>query len=245
MSDIAGQIYTERKTVVGVFLGGPIAGAYYFRQTFKTLGMPTAAVLAPIVAALILIVTVVSSFVPPFDRVPNVVFWGVQVGLTYGLYRGYLADSVEEHLSQGNAEFGWGNTVTIAVASMVLTLGILFGILYFSGAFSGPAVSYFGTLRHEIVYDEKNITVGEIDRLGSALTSAGFFDQALQKTIDATKDGDRIILNMYCAETARSDPEFIDLVTVLREDVQHFFPSNPIVIDLIIDTPDNRIARIE
>lgn len=159
MSDITAQIYTERKTVVGVFLGGPIAGAYYFWRTFKTLGMSTAAILAPILAALVLIVTLGSSFVPPLDRVPNVVFWGVQIGLTYGLHRGYLADMVEEHLSQGNAEFGWGNTLKIAVASMVVTLGILFGILYFSGAFSGPTVAYFGTLRHEIVYDEKNFTV--------------------------------------------------------------------------------------
>lgn len=91
----------------------------------------------------------------------------------------------------------------------------------------------------------KTLLFGEVDRLGSALTSAGFFDQALQKTIDANKDGNRFILNMYCTESARSDPEFIDLVRVLREDVQSFFPSNPIVIDLIIDTPDNRIARIE
>lgn len=245
MPDLADQIYSEKKALVGVFLGGPIAGAYYFWSTFKALGMSTAATFSPIVAALILVITLGSSFVPPFDRVPNVIFWSLQIGLVYGLYRGYLAVPVEEHLSQGKPEFGWGNTLTIAITSLIITLGILIGILYFSGVFNGPNVSYHGKLRHEIVFDEKSITVGEIDRLGSALTSAGFFDQELQKSIEVNRDGDRFILNLYCTESARGDAEFTDLVRVLRNDVQQFFPNNPIVIDMVIDTPDNRINRIE
>jgi hypothetical protein len=77
-----------------------------------------------------------------------------------------------------------------------------------------------------------------------ALVGAGFFDHEKQKTVDAIKEGDRYILNMYCNETAR-DPEFIELVKGLREEVQGSFPNNPIVIDLVIGTSDNRIARIE
>lgn len=241
---MTGQVYTEKKMAVGVLIGGPIAGAYYFWRTFKTLGMSQAAVFAPIVAALLLVVTIGSIFVPSFDRIPNSAFWFVQIGLTYGAYRAYLADPVEEHISQGKPEFGWRNTLTAAIISLVLTLGLLFAILYSAGAFSGPSVKYFGTLGHEIVYDEKNITPGEVDRIGAALTGAGFFDQEMQKTADAAKDGNRLILNIYCNETAR-DPEFIDLVRALREDVQRSLPNNPVVIDLVIGTPDNRIARIE
>lgn len=244
MSNTRGQIYTEKKTAVGVWLGGPIAGAYYFWRTFTSLGMSTAAAGAPIVAALLLVIIFGSAFVTTLDRIPNVVFWAVQMGLTFGLYRAYLARPVEEHLNEGNSEFGWGNTIAIALSSLVLTLGILFAILYFNGAFSGASVKYFGTLRHEVAYDEKNVTPGEVDEIGAALTGAGFFDQELPKTVDVAKDGDRLILNMYCSETAR-DPEFIQLVRGLREDVQRSFPTNPIVIDLVIGTPENRIARVE
>ena len=244
MSDVNQRIYAEKKAVVGVVIGGSLAGAYYFCRNFRALGMSTRAVISPIVGALFLIVTIGTMLVPPLDRIPDVIFWSLQIGLTYGLYRGYLAAPIEEHLTKGNAEFGWGNTITVAIVSLILTLGIIFAVLYFAGALNGQSVKYFGALQHEIAYDDNNIAPDEVDRIGSALTRAGFFDQAVKKTADATKDGDSLILNMYCLKSSRNS-EFIELVRTLREDVQQSFPRNPIIIDLVIETPDNRIARIE
>ena len=237
-------IYTERKTVVGVLIGGPIAGAYYFWQTFMTVGMSRAALISPFAAAILLAITLGSAFVPAFDRLPNVLFWSLQIGLTYGLFRGYLAKPVEAHVSEGKREFSWGNTIAVAMISLVFTLAIMVAALYLAGAFNGPSVRYFGSLRHEIAYDKENLTDEEVDQMGRALIKTGYFDQEVQKTVDLTKDTSRYILNFYCNETARN-PEFFELVKGLRQDIQFLFTSNPIVIDLVIGTPDNRIARIE
>lgn len=244
MTENTQYVYTERKTVVGVLIGGPIAGAYYFWRTFRAVGMAKAATIAPIGFAVLLMIAIGSIFIPAFDSIPNALFWGMQIGATYGLFRGYLADSVEEHLSDGKPEFGWGNTIAVAVTSLVITLGIMVGILYLAGGFNGPSVRYFGPLRHEIAYDKESISADEVDQMGTALTKAGFFDDAQRKTVDLAKDSNRYILNIYCEESAR-DPEFIELVKGLRQDVQFLFPGNPIIIDLVIGTPSNRIARIE
>lgn len=244
MTEITQHVYTERKTAVGVLIGGPIAGAYYFWRTFRAVGMATAATIAPIGFAVLLIIAIGSIFMPAFESIPNFLFWGIQIGVTYGLFRGYLADQVEQHLSEGKPEFGWGNTLSVAIISMLLTLGIITGILYFAGGFNGSSVRYFGPLRHEIAYDDKSISADEVDQMGTALTKAGFFDDAQRKTVDLAKDSNRYVVNIYCEESAR-DPEFMELVKGLRQDVQFLFPGNPIIIDLVIGTPSNRIARIE
>jgi hypothetical protein len=238
------SIYTEKKTLVGVALGGPLAGAYYFWRTFKTLGMPRAALASPIIAGLLLVVIFVAALTPGLDRIPNFVFWGAQFGLTYGGYRGYLAPYVQEHLREGKPQVGWLTTIVIALVSMAATLGTMLTVLYLAGGFGQQTFKTFGSLRHEIAYSESNISPEEVDRLGSALTSSGFFDQEQQKTVDASKDGDRYILNIYCNESVR-EPEAMEYMRGFRRELQESFPSNPIVLDLVIGTPDNRIARIE
>lgn len=100
-------------------------------------------------------------------------------------------------------------------------------------------------LRHEIQYDPENLSEPEIDRLAGSLTQAGYFDEVQPKTIDASKSGERYVLNLYCNETIRTDPQAKTPFEELRSDVQRSFPHNPIVFDLVIGTPENRVTRLE
>ncbi|MEK7855607.1 MAG: hypothetical protein AAB288_05925, partial [Acidobacteriota bacterium] len=74
------KIYTERRILTGVLLGGSVAGAYYFWHTFRALGKPRHAFAALIVAAAVLIVTFGSLLIPLLDQIPNAVFHALQVG---------------------------------------------------------------------------------------------------------------------------------------------------------------------
>jgi hypothetical protein len=244
MSETGDAIYTERKAVVGVAIGGPLAGAYYFWRTLSTLGRPGQAVLVAVGAFVLLSVTFATAFVPPLDRIPSFAFWAIQIGLTYGLYSGLLASDVAEHLESGKPAFGWPNTLAVAAIALVITAGAIVLLLYTMGAFTGHSTRYYGKLQHEIVFDETNISVAEIDRLAIALETAGFFDYELQKTVDAAEVRGRYILTLYVTEDA-AEAEFLELVKELRSDVQRSFPGKRIVIDLVVGTPDKRIARIE
>ncbi len=127
---------------------------------------------------------------------------------------------------------------------MVITLGPLLAFLYLAGSFNQRIARYYGPLKHEVVFDPSNLTNAEVDQIGYALNSAGFFDDVQTKSVDAEKTDERFIITIYSNESAR-DTEFLELCKTLRSDVQKSFPTNPIVIDVVIDTPQNRIARLE
>jgi len=239
------NIYTERQILTGVLIGGPLAGGYYFWRTLNAFGKPNLALLAVITAVAVLAISFGSNFIPVLDRLPNFVFYALQIGLVLGITRGYLLNDMTQHIAAGKAVYGWGNTIIVAIISMVITLVPILAFLYLGpGSFDRTTTRSYGKLKHEIVFDSGNITELEVGRIASALTSAGFFDEEMQKTVDAEKSNDRFIITMYCNETAR-DPEFIELSKTLRSDVQKLFPANPIVIDLVIGTPENRITRLE
>jgi hypothetical protein len=235
------KIYTERKMLVGVAIGGPLAGGYYFWRTLNAFRRPKGAIAGAAAAVVVLAMITGSNFVPWLDRLPNIVFYGLQFGLVMGVTRSYLLTEITEHLAEGKGVYGWGNTILVAVTSMVITLGLLLAFLF---SFDRTTTRSFGPLNHEIVFDSSELTEIEVDRLAAALTGAGFFDKELRKTVEAARSNDRIIITMYCSESAR-DPEFIELAKTLRSDVQQSFLTNPIVLDLVIDTPGNRIARLE
>ncbi len=242
MSD---KIYTERKMIMGVLLGGPLAGGYYFWRTFNALEMPKRAMAAVVVALIVLAASLGSIFIPALDRVPNIAFYGLQVGLTIGAIRGYLTTDIYDHINANKPVCGWGNTILVAVISGILTLGPLIGLAYVSpGTFDNSTTRYYGKLKHEIVFDPANISEAEVERIASALTSTNFFDTEMQKTVDVEKSDHRFIITLYCTEEARA-PEWIDFHKNFHSDLQKFFPANPIVIDMVVGTPDNRIARLE
>lgn len=231
--------------LVGVGLGGPLAGGYYFWRTLKTFGKPRTAVVAAVSSILLLAIIFGCSFIPPLDRLPNFVFYGLQFGFVLGVTRGYLLSEIAEHIAEGRAIYGWGNTILVALVSMAITLAPLIALIYANpSVFDKTTAKYYGALKHEIVYDPNNLSEPEVNRIAAALTSSGFFDEEAQKTVDVAKSGDRFIITIYCNESAR-DPEFIKISRDLRSDVQKSFPTNPIVIDLVVDTPKNRIARLE
>lgn len=239
------RIYTERQALVGVALGGPLAGGYYFWRTLNAFGKPRMAVKAAVASVIILVLILGCSLIPVLDRLPNAIFYGLQFGLVLGVTRGYLLTEMSEHIAAGKAIYGWGNSLLVGIISLVITLAPLVALFYLGPAvFDHTTTRSFGTLKHEIVFDPGNLTELEVRRLGAALTTAGFFDEEEQKSVGAAKSGERFIITMYCNESAR-ETDFIELCKTLRSDVQKSFPSNPIVIDLVIDTPDNRIARLE
>jgi hypothetical protein len=239
------RIYTERKILTGVLVGGPLAGGYYFWRTFNAFEKRKQAVTAVAIALIVLVATVASLYIPVLDKVPNFAFWALQGGLTLGAIRGYLSTEMTEHVEAGNAVYGWGNTIAVAVISLTITFGLILALIFASPvSLDNMTNRSYGNLKHEIVFDPENISEPEVDRIAKALMSIGFFDEEVQKTVDAAKSDGHILITVYCTEEARS-PEVIEMYRMLRADVQKSFPTDRIVLDMVVGTPDNRIARLE
>jgi len=236
------KIYTERKILVGALIGGALAGGYFVWRTFKTLGRPAharATIIVTIIVALLsfgLILTV--------DSIPSYFIPALHLGITFGVIQGYLSESIHAYLAASKPVYGWTNTILISIAAAAVSVGVIvLPTLLVPGA--EPITKYYGDLRHEIKYDPENLSEIEIDRLAGSLTQAGYFDEVQPKTIDASKSGERYVLNLYCNETIRTDPQAKTPFEELRSDVQRSFPHNPIVFDLVIGTPENRVTRLE
>jgi len=239
------RIYTERKILTGVLIGGSLAGSYYFWRTFHALGKPGHAIVVAIAFLVILLLAVASIFIPVLDRVPNTAFWALQVGLALGVTRGFLSTEIADHIEADKNVYSWRNTILIGVISMIITLGALIALFYVgSQVLDGGTTRYYGKLRHEIVFDSANLSEVEVERIASALTSTGFFDEEVQKTVDVAKSDNRFIITVYCTEAARV-PEAIEFHKSWRSDLQRYFEVNPIVIDMVVGTPADRIARLE
>lgn len=240
------RIYSERQTVFAVALGGPLGGAYSFWKTFNAVGKPKHARNVAIVMFALLIVTIAAMFIPFFDNIPNVIFWGAQIGLTYGIYRSQLSDQVKTHIEAEKPVFGWGNTVAVSVLAAVITLGPILALLFtLPNLFVSMTTKHYGTVKNEVTYDARSISETEVDKIAQALTSVGFFDDTAAKAVYAEKSGQRYTIVIACTQEVRDNPEIIEAHRELRDLVQKHFLGNRIVLELALDTPDNVFARLE
>ena len=239
------RIYTNGKIVTGVFLGGPLAGGYYFWRTFNALGWPKAARWSIVVAVLFLVLCVMSRLTPLLDHIPNSVFWPLQIGLIFAVTRSYLQRALDSRPVLDRPVFGWGNTILVALVCFVLTMGPILALLYLGPeTFDPTRAKYYGKLQHEIRYIPSELSEIDVGRVANALTETGFFDEQQQKFVDLSQTGRTLIITISCSEEARSQ-EVIDMFRQLRDDLQQGFPDKHIVIDMAVDTTGDRIARLE
>jgi hypothetical protein len=240
------RIYTERQIVHGVLLGGPLAGAYYLWHTFNAFGLRKQAIWSAAAEVAVLAFCLGSSYIPLLDLLPNFAFWGLQIGVTYGVIRGYLAEPIAAHLAAGKPVFGWGNTILIGIIFLIFTFGPLLGLVYLSpNTFDPNTTKYYGRLRHEIAYIPAEVSEVDVGRVANALTETGFFDELDQKFVDLRQyDNKQLVIIVYCTQEARAT-DTIDFYRRWRDELQRGFPDKHIVVDMVVGTPDDRIVRLE
>jgi hypothetical protein len=233
------RIYTERKIVAGVAIGGPLAGGYYFWRTFNALGMPKQALWCAVGSVAVLAICISFAFIPGLDRT-NGLAWALQIGLTYGVTQSLLKESLAAHIADGKPVFGWGNTILVGVIFLVITVGPFL----VPSIFDTSVVRYYGRLQHEIHYVPGELRPAEVDRVADALTATTFFDEQQRKFVDLSQSGRTLTITISCSEEARSQ-EAIDVFRQLRHDLQQKFSDKQIVIDMVVATTGDRIARLE
>jgi len=184
--------------------------------------------------------------IPALERIPNMIFPLVYSWIAFGIFRFSLSEKINAHIVSGGPEFGWANAIGVSILFLVITLIPVFGLAFlFPSLFDSTSTKQYGSLKHEIVFDRANISDAEVDRMASALTTSGYFDNEVQKTTDLRKTADKFILSLYCDERVRNDQSAVLLFSELRKEIQSSIKDKSIVLELVAGTPDNIIKRIE
>lgn len=240
-----GTIYKDKAIWVGTALGGPLVTGYLAAKNYKVFGEKDKVwktwVIA--VAATVLIFSI-AFYAPYIDRIPNTIFVLVYAGIAYLTVRIWQGAKIDAHVRAGGRVFSWYRVIVVSILGMIITAVPILAFAYLAGEFSGRT-KYYGNLRHEILFDESNISAAEVDKIAGAFTKTGYFDREFQKFVDAKKVGNNYEIFIYCNETIKTDSEAVRYFSDLREEIQKMFPDNRIIFNLVILTPDNVVKRLE
>jgi hypothetical protein len=240
------KIFSRLAILVSTFLAGPMAGGYMLAENFKAFGERRRATWSLLISILstVLLMTV-ANLIPFVEKIPPIAFSGAAFVVIHQMINYYLAERMDAHFQAGGERAGIGKIILVCVIAVIVTVGLAFvGVFYFTSSPNGVIKNY-GTLQHEIGYDPDNIAVEEIDRRAKALTSATYFDSEVKKIVDVTKEEGKYELFLYCADSVRDNSEAFEIFADLRNNVQKSFPDNKIVINLVVDTQDNVVKRLE
>lgn len=241
------RIYTSRAILVSTLLTGPIVGGYMLAENFRAFGersRATRSLVISILGTLLLFIATIS--IPFLERLPPIVFSAAFAWTIYFTVQHYLSERMSAHFKAGGKKTGLGKVILVCVLGGLITVALAFGTSYlYTLATQNLVIKNYGALQHEIGYDPGNITVEEVDRIAAALTSAAYFDSEAKTTVDVTKEDGRYELFLYCTDSVRNNREAFEAYADLRNDVQKSFPDNKIVVNLVINTQDNVIKRLE
>ncbi len=242
------KIYKENFIWAGTFLGGPLAAGYFIAENYKAFGQPENARKTWIYAIVVSIIIFGSVImIPESVKIPNQVIPLIYTLITMYLVKHFQGNDISAHLALGGQAFGWGRAIIISLISAAVTFGLLFGYLLLAGD-AGDAESVtktFGKMNHEIAYENDNLTIAEVDKLGDALTTTTFFDDNVTKYVFAKKVDKGYEISISVIKGAGSDPEAVAYFTQLKDDLQTLYPDNRIALILVVDNLDNVVKRIE
>jgi len=241
------KIYTNRAILASTFLAGPITGGYMLFENFRVLGEKKRAKWSlGLSAAGTVLLLIAFSTIPFLEKIPSIVFPAIYTWIAYFVIRACLAGKMDLHFRGGGEKVGLGEILLVAFASGMITFALAFGVFYvFEKNDAALSIKTYGPLKHEIGYDASNLNEAEVDRIARALTETTYFDREFKKTVDVKKDAGKYELFLYCADSIETDAEAIGFLTELRGDLQKLFPDIKIVINLVIDTQENVVKRLE
>jgi len=240
------KLYKDREIWVGSMLGGPLVAGYMIGENFKAFGERDRIWKTWVISIAVTVLLFVSVLVPQLDRVPGFFFALVYTVIAYSCVRLYQGERIDAHINTGGAVYGWGRIIGIAVLGGILTGALFLAGGFMAGTFSDTKTTKtYGALKHEILFEKDNITEIEVDKLGEFFIGRNFFDNEKQKFTDAKKIGNNYEIVIYCNNSIKSDAEAVGYFIDLRNDMQNMFPGNKISFNLVIDTPDNVVKRLE
>jgi cyclophilin family peptidyl-prolyl cis-trans isomerase len=241
------KIYKDKAIRVATFIGGPLVAGYLIAENFKVFNEPEKAKKAWIYTIIATVVIFGSIFLIPNSNksstpiIPLIYTW-----IAYYLVIHYQGESIKVHINGGGQTYNWGRTLGIGLIGLVITIIPIFGIVYFTDvAANTGTIKTYGVIKNEIHFDKSNISAHEIDEIANGLKTITFFDETVKKDVYVKKVKDNYEISIACSKSVEGNTAAVAIFVQLRDNMQKTFSHNQIVFNLVVDSLDNVVKRIE
>jgi len=251
------QMVTERKIYkgqtlwVGALFGGTLAAGYIIAENFKAFNRPDYAKRTWLFTALATIIFFAGTFlISEYTKIPNILLPFIYTGIAAFVIHHYQGKQIRAHIKSGGQVHKWGRVVMIGLIGLAVTFISVAGAIFIKVVVSPTddtsiSTNTYGVFNHEISYDNENITTNGVDTLALAFTVTGFFSMNKTKYVFVEKVDNNYEISISCQQSITNDTLSLEQFTQLRESVQSYYPKNKIIFNLIFDTWDNVLKRLE
>ncbi|MCK5879969.1 MAG: hypothetical protein KAH24_09315 [Holophagae bacterium] len=214
------KYYTENQIYVATFLGGPVPAGILIYQNLKKLGetrQATAALLITGLFTFLLFYGILQIPAHVMERIPSLAFTTFYTVIVFFVYRRFLADRVNSEIMEpGNRASNW-SVAGYTFLGLIINMVIIFAIGSAQPAYSGEKIT-FGSLKHELYYDEELIDRSTVEDVTRVLTQTQFFDKEYQKAAKLELSNELLVLVMNIQRKNWSDSDlFMELANLKKE----------------------------
>ena len=243
-----GKIYNKRAIMIGAFIGGPLVAGYLIAENFKVFDEKENEKKAWIYSIIITVLIFGSLFtIPNIDKIPKQIIPLIYTYFAVFIYQKYQETKIKVHLNDGGQTYNLWRTIGIGFIGLIIIILPIFGYAYLSERNSEVfnTTRTYGITKNSIIYDKKDFTEKEIDILAKGLQSVLFFNNDVQRYIYVKKVGNNYELSITVNGGTEKNSTVIEPFMQLRNDIQSLFPKNKIVINLVVESLDNVVKRLE
>jgi len=245
---VSGQkLYKSNAIRIGTFIGGPLIAGYMIAENFRAFDEPEKAKKTWIytIAATILIFGV-AFLIPNNNRSGEYIVPLIYAWTAYSVAQYYQGSNITSHLNAGGQFYNWGRVIAVALIGLAITFIAIVAVVYISDkASSTETVKAYGTSGDEVHYDSTNLSGTESDKIGEAFIAVHFFGPGNKKSVYVKKVGSNYEISIACNKTVLTNPEIVPAFVQVRDLIQKQFPQNKIIFNLVVDSLDNVVKRIE
>jgi hypothetical protein len=242
------KIYSVKQVQIGTFLGGPLVAGYLIAANFNAFNEPAKARNTWIGSILFTVLLFGILFMTPMSgSIPHIVLPLIYSWIAYGLAQQLQGENISSYINSGEAIFSWWRLVGISLLGCVITVLLLFGVIYFSGdnLIAASQTKTYGVMKNEVSFDKSNTPENEVDGIADGLTKCTFFDIAVKKYVYVKKVNTNYEISISCAKDVTASPDNLTAFKLLRNNMQKLYPNNKIIINLVVDDLDNVVKRLE
>lgn len=238
------KLFTEKQIGISAIIGGPIPPGILFYLNYKRIGKVKESYISLALALLFTIALVYTLLNLPteiLDKIPNVIITGFYGILVYFLYRRFLSNEINQLLTEGYVKASNWSVAGLIVLGICINLIIIFGLALSQPAFEGKKLNY-GKVGHEIYFNESNTSIEDANKLGSVLTSEGYFTDEFPVSVHLETWETRYIVTLQVGKEHWDNPEAIQYLTTIRDGLAELYKKD---VTLILEDYDLAGKKLE
>ncbi len=127
------KIYKSKAIQIATFLGGPLVAGYLIAENYKVFNEVDKAKRSWIYAIIATVIIFGGAFlIPDSVSIPKIVIPLIYSWITYYLVQRYQGEQIDAHITGGGNVHNWWRIIGISLVGLVVTLILLFILVYFT-----------------------------------------------------------------------------------------------------------------